>query len=480
MPIATASAETLRIAVSSAITTLDPHQASIVQTDLSAISELYTSLVIRGPDLKLLPALAESWRPADELTWEFKLKSGVTFPDGEPLDAAAVKWNIERLLDPATKSWVRTWYAPISQIDATSPTELRIKTTKPYPVLPDQLSMLFLLAPKWTASHNPTIEAMGTGPYDIAEYVAGDRLVLKAKPNYFGAKMTFDEVRIRMIPEAAVRVAALLTGEVDIAFDIPPSDVGRLNASGKAEADWAASNRAMVLKVNALKPPFEGHPELRQALNYAIDKQAIIQSLFEGHGVESNCQMLSPMYFGYNPDLKPYPYDPEKAKQLIKSANTPLPINIDIEVPLGRYLLSQDIGQIIAAQLQDVGFKANVREMEFAAWSNKYSANDLGSTAYLGQAWPTLDADGLLSLYDPSSPVSYWKDKPFGDALASARSTTDAAERLKFYKIATQRMCDQAPVVFLFSQPLVYATSKRIAWRVRGDDWIRAYDIDLK
>ena len=477
---ASALADTVNIALSAGLTTLDPQQATVVQTDLSVISHIYTPLVVRNADLSIIGVAATSWKALDDRTWDIKLRPGILFTNGKPLDAAVVKWNFDHLLDPNHKTRVKEWYSLIDHVDVVAPDEVKIVTSAPFPGLIAQLSMFFLMEPTWTAAHDPGREAMGSGPYQLAQYVPGERVVLTPNPHYFGPKAAHDQVIFRMISEPAVRVSALLSGELDLALDIPPTDIDRINKSSVAHAGWGESSRAMIIKLNSLKKPFADNLKLRQAMNYAIDRQGIIDAIYNGHGAMSKGQLLSPMYFGYNDKLQPYPYDPDKARQLIAQSGLPQPISFELQVPLGRYLLSQEIGQIIAAQLQDVGLDVKIKEMEYANWSNAYTRGDMGQASFLGQAWPTLDADGLLGLYLPTDPGAYWKDPAFADLVLKARSTVDKQKRIVYYQQATERMRDQAPVVFLFNQPLTYATSNKFSWKVRGDDWVRVDDLVAK
>ncbi|CAH1687422.1 Peptide/nickel transport system substrate-binding protein [Hyphomicrobiales bacterium] len=475
-----ASAETLTIALSSTVNTLDPTQAQVVGTDVSVATHLYSPLVARGPDGKLYGVLAESWQPEGDSAWLFNLKPGITFPGGEPLDAEAVKWNIDRIRNPETKSRNRSWFDPVSEVEVVSPTQVRIKTKGPYPTLPDQLSMIFFLSPEWMKTHNPATEAYGTGPYKLKQFVAGDRLILEPNDKAVLEKPTFDEVSMRVIPEASARVAGILAGEIDLAFDLPLEDVERIKKSGRADAGWVPSSRSMVVRMNTLKAPLAGNTKLRQALNYAVDKEGMVEALLGGLGTVSQCQILTPAYFGFNQDLKPYPYDPAKAKQLLKEAGVTTPLKIELEVPLNRYFMASEIGQIVAGQLQEVGVEATIKEMDFGAWVKTYAGRDMGQMALLGQAWPTLDADGMLGLYAAANPTAYFDDKPFDEALKAGRGTTDPAKRLEAYKTATARMCEEAPVIFLFAQPFTYGTSKKITWKARGDDWVRATDVVKK
>jgi peptide/nickel transport system substrate-binding protein len=470
-------AEQLTLVLPAAVQTLDPHMSSAVSTDLSLAEHVYSTLVFRNTAGELTGDLAESWKAVDDKTWEFKLRPGITFPDGEPLDAAAVKWNIERIMNPATQSRNRTLYAQISKVDVIDASTVHVVTAEPFPVLPAQMTMLFLMPPKWTQTHNPAVEASGTGPYEIVSYRSGDRIVLKARPGYYGNKPVFDDVTLRMIPENSVRVAALRAGEVDFARNIAPTDVEQIKAGGKATGGWTPSIRTMVVKMDTTKPPFN-NKMLREAVNYAIDRDAIIKGFYNGWSQVASCQILTDRYFGYNSDLKPVKYDPEKAMDLIAKSGVSNPTAV-FEVPVGQYLLGTEIAQIIAAQLQAVGFNIQFKESEYASWITRYTNNGIAPLTFMGHAWPTMDADGQLQLYAGDNKAGYWHDKTYDDALKAARSIVDPAERLKQYKIATQEMCSEAPTAALFSQPTIFGHSLRVKWSPRPDDWTLATDFTL-
>jgi peptide/nickel transport system substrate-binding protein len=403
----------------------------------------------------------------------------VKFANGEPLDAAAVKWNIDRVSDPKVNARIRAWFTLVQDVTEISPTEVEIKTTQPYPALIDQLSMFFLLPPKWTATNNPSNAVMASGPYELQEMVPGDRIVLQARQDYWGERPPFGSVTFRVIPDIGSRIAAVLAGEVDLVTGLPPAEIQRIQQSGRARAGSVQSSRSVFVKFNNLVPPLKDNVKFRQALNHAVDKNGIMEAIWSGVGSVSNCQVLTSDYFGYNPDLRPIVYDPDKARQLLKESGVPLnSVTLDFEVPLGVYLQAQEIAQSVAAQLEEVGVKTRMVEMEFGAFMNKYlRAANMGQLAYLSQAWPTLDADGLLTLFEAGNQYAYWDDQQFSKLLQEARLTTDRAKRAELYKQATARMCEQAPVLFLFVQPVTYGVSNRIEWKARGDDWVRAVDM---
>jgi peptide/nickel transport system substrate-binding protein len=474
---ALAQGKTLTIAVTNTVNTFDPHMTASVGTDLSVLSHIYPSLVLRGPDMKIAPALATEWVSVDDLTWRIKLRPDATFNNDEKIDAEAVKWNFDRVRDPAVNARISAWFSLISDVKVISPTELEIKTKSPFPALISQLSMFMLLPPKWAAEHKPATETTSGGPYMISSVKPGESITLDVNPKYWGTKADFDHVVVRVIPDAASRVAALLAGEVDFINAIPTTEVQRVKDSGAAQAGAVPSTRTVFIKFNTQKPPLN-NKLLRQALNYAVDKEGIVKAIFNDQAEIAYCQVMSKDYFGFNPALKPYAYDPDKATELLEKAGGPPAQPIELDVPTGVYLNGEEVVQAVASQLEEIGVKTRIVEMQFSAYMDKYlKTKDLGRLSLLSQAWPTIDADGLLTLFAPGNMYAYWDNQDFGKLLTEGRSTMDPAKREAAYKKATELMCDEAPALFLYTQPTTYGLSKRITWAARGDDWVRAFDM---
>lgn len=472
--------DSVTIAVSNAINTLDPHMTASVGTDLSVLSHIYPALVLRGPDLKLQPSLAQSWEMTDDHTWRFKLTPDAHFSNGEKLDAKAVKWNLDRVLDKKVGARIAGWFSLISEVQVIDDLTVDVKTSQPYPAFADQLSMFLLLPPEWAAQHNPAKETMPGGRYKIVENVPGDHITLEANENYWGDAPQINRVIFRTIPEIGSRVAALMAGEVDLVTGIPTTELERINGSGKASANAIDSIRMMLAKINHAKAPMENRA-FRQALNYAVDKQGIVDAIFDGKATIANCQLLSAPYVGYNPDLKPYPYDPDKARELLKESGINLSQQIELEVPTGTYLQGDEVTQVIASQLQDIGLNVKITEIEFGAFMDKQlRARDLAQLAVQGLAWPTIDADGMLTMFAPGNVYDYWNNAEFGKILDEARITTDKEKRNALYADATKLMCDEAASLFLYLMPTSYGVSNRIEWSARGDDWVRAFDMKIK
>jgi peptide/nickel transport system substrate-binding protein len=477
LPALAQETSSVTIALGVNVNTLDPHKTASVGSDLSVLSHIYPALLLRGPDMKLTPDVAKSWKQVNDLTWTFDLVDNAVFSDGEKIDADAVKWNLDRVRDPKVNARIKAWFNLVKEVKVLSPTKLEVDMSAPYPAFANQLSMFLLLPPKWAADHDPAKETLSGGPYTMTENVPGDHITLKANPKWWGDKPDYGTVTFRVIPETASRVAALMAGEVDLVTGIPVTEFKRINASANAKAGTVPSTRSAFIKFNTLKPPFD-NKTFRQALNYAVDKQGIVDAIFGGQAKVSTCQILTPDYFGYNPDLKPYPYDPDKAAALLKQSGVDLSQPIQMDVPTGVYLQGSEVAQAVADQLTQLGLNIKITEMDFGTYMNKYQKTmTLAPLSLLTQAWPTLDADGLLTLFAPGNSYAYWNDAEFGKALDQGRSTTDEAARLGFYKQATARMCEEAPALFLYVQPTTYGVSKKVAWQARGDDWVRAFDM---
>ncbi len=465
------------IALANDVATLDPHKTNTVATDLSVLGHIYPALTTRTPDLKLNPGLAQRWEAVSPTTWRFHLTQNARFANGEPLDAAAVAWNLNRVLNPDTGSRIRPWFQLVSSVDTPDAVTVDIHIREPFPALPAQLSMLFLLPPVWAQSHDPGRETLAGGPYQLVRHITDDRIELARNPGYFGPRPPFDTVEFRVIPSATGRVAALMAGEVDLITNYPGAEVERLKAAGFAQAGVTPGIRTVFLKLNTEIAPL-GDRRVRQALNYAIDKTALSRGLFGGQVQPLNGQLLTPAYFGYDPALAPYPYDPARARRLLAEAGVHGDQPIELQVPTDYTPQGEETAQVVADQLRAVGLNVHLRQLEPSYYMDRYvKAHDLGALSLLTYAWPTLDADGLLSLLRSDTPYAYYEDPWLDRALAEARQDVDIARRQDRYHAIARHLREEAPVVFLYVQPLTYAASPRVDWRVRGDDWIRAMDL---
>ncbi len=309
---------TITIAQPADATTMDPGRSTQVLT-VNYFHNLYDTLTRWDVGLKLQPALATAWKPAGETVWDVTLRSGVKFHDGTPFTAEDVKAVYERNLAPG-KTVVTAGFATIDKIEAVSPTLLRITTKKPDPLMPVRMAQMGgYIYPKRFATDDGAKELarkpIGTGAYKFVEWIKDDRLVMEAHREWWGwggKPPAVDRVVWKPIPDDFARLSALQGNEVDVVTNVPPDQMKIVRVL------TVPATRTVAMTMNAAHPPLSDK-RVRQALHYAMDVPAIIKNLYAGQGKPFSGG-LADTDFGYNPALKPYPYDPAKAKQLLAEA----------------------------------------------------------------------------------------------------------------------------------------------------------------
>lgn len=476
-----ASKDSITIGLSSNLTTLDPMNTGSIGTDMSVISSIYSSLVTRGPDLKIHPDLATEWSQPTPTTWRFTLRQGVTYSNGDPFDASVVEWNFQRLLDKNNSLRLTSFFSDVVGAKAIDASTVEITTKQPNPDLLNSLSFLYLLDPKWVPGNNPATSALGTGPYKLDAFNSGSDVKLSANPKYYGGAPKIKNATYKIVTNGSARTSGLITGELDVVSTggIVASDVDRLKKQDNLTVNTLESSGTLFVKFNTFKAPMD-KVEVRQALNYAIDKKAISDSVFKGTAPDSAGQLITPIYAGYNDSLTSYPYDPDKAKQLLADAGYPNGFTVELDTPTD-YYSGELVTQAIAEQLKAVGVTVKIETMPFSVYQDKHlKQRDLAPMAYITTAWPTLTGTGLMSLWETGNIYSYWNDKEFDTALAQARVTSDEKAQNEWYDKATARVRDQAPVLFLFRTPAITVTAQDVNWSGRPDTFVRPYDMSFR
>jgi peptide/nickel transport system substrate-binding protein len=300
---------------------------------------------------------------------------------------------------------------------------------------------------------------IGTGPFIFKEWAPGNRLVMARNDNYWGINPSLSEVTFRAIPDDASRVAALEKGEVHVALKIPPSDLPRLRTNSKIEIITSPSARTIYLGINCLKEPFTDK-RIRQALNYAVNKEAIAARVLDGAGRVSDAP-ISPVIFGYAP-IRSYEYSVEKAKALLAEAGFPEGFETTLHFSFGRYYKDASLATAVAADLLKVGVKAEVNMMDWDAYI-PFILKDQEEAEHrlyiLG--WSTLTGDADYGLYPlfysgewprKGTNASFFNNEKLDQLLDAARSTANSNERKKIYKEAMTLIMEEAPWIFLYSE----------------------------
>ncbi len=474
-------------AFSSDISTLDPQNHNI-RVNYIIGWHLYDNLVMRNQKtMKIEPHLAESWRVIDDYTWEFKLRRGIKFDNGEPFNAECVKFTIERGLDPKcpqrpTVSWIK-------EVKVIDDYTVRLITHKPYPVALERLANYQILPVKWVKEKGVdyiATNANGTGPYRLKEWKRGVHIILEAKENYWKGAPAIKTIVYRPIKEIATQISELLTGGIDIVRDIPPDQIPLVENSGIARISKAPTLRVVYLVFDADgragKSPVQ-NLKVRQAISHAIDVDTIIKTVMSGNATKT-AAVLNPQHFGYDKSLEnPYPYNPEKARQLLKEANFPFDQPLRLVTYTGSIQNPRALIEAVAGFLSKVGIKTNVNVYtDIGMWdrlSREGKQNDLSIHSW--GSGGVYDADALYYSYFRSGQAFCYGSSPEMDKwLDEARSTLDQNLRKKLYYQVGKYINDHALAVSFYAQHAILGINKRVIYEAPPDEFLRTFEARLK
>jgi len=461
-------------------TTLDPHMHAETTTS-NVVNQIFDRLLTRDAAMVLQPDLALSVTPLNDLTWEVKLREGVKFHNGEDFDAESVKFSIERIIDPATKSPQLPSLSAIDRVEIIDPHTVHIITKTPYPVLPGRLT-LAMVPPRYIREQGEQYFAehpVGTGPYTFVSWTKDEAIVLAANDAYWRGSPAIKQVTFRPIPENATRLAELQTGAVDLIVNVPPHQAADLDAGADTKVVKTPSGRFIFLQLAADSDGPLADPRVRQALNCAIDVPGIIDSILAGNGYRST-QPLTSLDFGFNPDLAGYAYNPERARQLLAEAGYPDGLTLDLDVPNGRYVMDKEVAQAVAGQLAAVGVDVNLNVNEWGMHISKILEHKMTGAFLIGWGTTLFDADAtLFPLFRSGQRNSYYGDPETDCLLDAGRATLDSAARADLYHAAAAQLVENAAAVFLYQQEDVYGIDRQLNWQPRPDELIFVYDMSF-
>jgi peptide/nickel transport system substrate-binding protein len=499
VPLAVEAASEGRVVIAQGVdpTTLDMmNQQEQPASNVGA--QMFESLLERGQDLKLTPALAaEMPKLVAPTTWEFKLRRGVKFHNGEDFNAESVKFSIERLANPANKLRGSTSFAPIDRVEIVDQYTVRIHTKKPWPVFLSHIALrqAAMYPPKEYAGKDAAAISrapIGTGPYKFVRWSKDEEIVMEAFPGYWGGAAKVKTVVFKPIPDDAVRVAALQNGEIDVAVNIPPHLAGIIGKHPKIFLSTAPSIRTIQLMIythqmDAQHKPTGPYPgptadkRVRQALAYAIDADEIIKGVLDGKGIRV-ATMLPSMHFGFDPKLQPLKSDPARTKKLLAEAGYAGGLEVVLHGPQGRYVRDKEVAEAVAGQLGKAGIHTTLKTFEFVNYlNNMVYVHKAGPIWLIGWGTPTLDAE---TVYGPlfKSPGIFvnWHHEEFNRMFDEAQGIMDEKKRREQYHRINRLWLEEIPAVPLYQQVDLYGVSKRLNWTARSDEVLQAFTMSLK
>ncbi|TCP04845.1 ABC transporter substrate-binding protein [Caldimonas thermodepolymerans] len=487
----TAMAKTLRVANQGDAMSMDPHSLN-ESLQLSFTANIYEPLVGRDKKLGLVPALATSWSQPSPTVWRFELRQGVKFHDGTPFTADDVVFTFQRAA--ADGSDMKSYVSQVKEVRKVSDHVVEIETQAPFPILPDVISQLYIMSKKWCeenkaerpvdrrkgVENTASFKANGTGPYRLKERQPNTRTVLVRNPDYWGQiEGNVDEVIFTPIGNDATRVAALLSGEIDVMEPVPLQDIGRLKASGNINVLQGPELRTIFLGMDQKrdellfsnvkgKNPFKDR-RVRQAFYQAIDIETIRTRVMRGAATPT-ALMVAPGIKGFAPELnKRYPYDPESAKKLLAEAGYPNGFEVAMNCPNDRYVNDGEICQAIAANLARIGVKINLQAETKVTYFPKILSRNT-SFYMLGWTPSTYDSHNVLTsiMATPNDAGQGqfnlgWYSNPKVDELTlKVQSETDQAKRDEMIREAFRIHHEDVGHIPLHQQALAWAAKKNI------------------
>jgi peptide/nickel transport system substrate-binding protein len=427
-------------------------------------------------DGKLNPRLAESWTFSPDLTeWTFKLRQGVKFHDGSPFSADDVVFTINRIKADNT-SPVRTFIRLVDSVAKVDDHTVRFKLTQPYGIFHRQISYVNQMSKTYfdkVGDQGYATKPVGTGPYKLVRWVKDDRMELEANPDYWRGVPAIKKATLRPIPSEASRTAALMSDEVDLVPALPPSAVDQLRANRDLDVNTAPSFRVIFIAFNVNKPPLD-NAKVREAIDVAIDRQAITDKLLRGLGKPTGI-MVPPMNIGYDPSFKPVAFDPQKAKKLVAESGydgTPIPI----QYPNNNIVMGNEVVQAIAGYMTAAGLKVEIKPMEFTAFFPIWLQSKIDGMYFFAFGSTQYHAESVLTTMYEQGSHAYKVDMEIDALLKKQRMITDPDEQTKVIAAAFRKSNENRYHLPLYDEMQAFAAKKSVGYSPWPDGFVRLYD----
>ncbi|MFP4456557.1 MAG: ABC transporter substrate-binding protein [Clostridia bacterium] len=449
--------------------------------------QIFDTLLKRNNDMELEPSVFTEWEMIDDLTWEFSIKEGIKFHNGDTLTTEDVKFSIDRIVNPDTKSTRRSHYSFIESINVLDSNKVSIKTKEPSPILLARLAALEVVPKNYIEevgnsefSQNP----IGSGPFKFDEWVKDERIVLKAFEDHWQGEPPIKEVIFKPVPEAASRVMALQAGEADLITNVPPHSAGELEEAQGVRVEEVPSSRVMFLTFTTSNETVK-HLKVRQAIELAVDSKSIVESLFSNKATVSS-QIISVFDLGYDEEVLVRESNIEKAKELLKEADAEN-ITLNLKSPSGRYTLDKEVAQAVAAQIGELGITVNLQFEDFNNYVSKIINGTMDADLWLiGWGNGTFDAGATLNqwLHTDNSTAYYSVDdntnNTVDNLIEEALVTLDDQKREDLYNQVIKQVVADTAFINLYQQNDIYGVIDELNWSARGDELIDLFNASWK
>ena len=436
----------------------------------SIVHSIYDAPIQFGPDGEVQPLAAETFSQVDPSTFELRLRRGLLFHDGSPVTSAAVTRGVQHMKE--SQSQVADLFAVVTAVEEIDELAVRIRCSEASAWLPAQMAVWLPLLPEGSTAETMTTAPVGSGPYRFEAYRSGSEISLVRNEDYTwpspkGAPLA-DRVVFRFVPEPATRVADLLSGAASIIAAVPSEQRDAIDSGGAQSVDAATLGSAWI-RIGTDVPPFDD-PRVRQALNYAVDAQAIVDALLGGQGNRLASLFPDERALGFDPALQPFAFDPDRARHLLSEAGVDDGFEAVLEFATTE---RQDVMEAIAAMLGEVGIGVTVRASDDATFNEQWA--DPAAPPLRFATWrPLYDPHTLLSLVFASEGFLSRHSNPRADELIrGAAAEADRAQRHARYQELGRVLADEPAAIYLWNLSSLYGVATSVAdWSPRGDEYI--------
>lgn len=480
-------------------TTLDPHYINAIP-EVNINRHIFQTLMTFNDDVELVPELAESYEAIDDLTWEFKIKEGYTFHNGEPVNAEAFAFAINRgqTFFENNEAVVGYQYSLLNldRVEVVDEYTLRIITNDPNPILPSHMAhnQTAAMPPIYYSETDPDElqrNPVGSGPYKFVEWIPEERVVIEAWDEFKDGAPAIDRIIWRPVPEAATRIAELESGNADIIVNVPPDLADSVDEAEGVHLDAVPGMRRIFIGIKQGRHPALADVRVRQALNYAFNCEGMMENLLAGRGECSAHIANAP---DQSPNVGSYPYDPEMALELLAEAGYTdsdgdgildmdgEKFSIIFDTPNGRYIKDRDIAQVIAADLQAIGIEVDLQVFDWSVYTQKTGQGGAGlNDLYLLGSGPGFNCQSDLALVEAESGSNRtgFSSEAYQEVWAELNSEFDPARRVELCNQLEEIAYEEAPLIFVWLQTDFYAASDRLNWSARPDERILLLDASV-
>jgi peptide/nickel transport system substrate-binding protein len=448
-------------------------------TGYSMHYHVHEPVIFRDENMELIPVLAESWEQIEPTTLQLNLRQGVMFTNGEELTSEAVKFSYEKVLDEGHGALWRGMIASISEIETPDDYTVLLHTPEPNRALLRNLTLVGIMTEDifdeiggdWATN------AIGTGPYKFVEFRPAERLILERNDDYWGDLAATRRLDIRVITETGTRVSALQTGEVLVVNNVPPDQVDRIEQDPDLEIMSTPTARIVYLGIRVDREPFDD-VRVRQAINYAVNAEEIVEGLFLGL-TDAADGPLAPMVYGAKNDFGVWPYDPDRARELLEEAGVSQGQRIVLGTPDGRYIQDRQVSEAVAGYLAEVGFDVDFRAAEFGEFQNEVLRGAESDYDLHLLAWGVINMEPDYQLrahfHSEWTSTRTGYGNPEVDELLdnAAASVDDDDQALEYLHAAQEIIWEECPWIWLYYQPEIHGVNTRVSgYTPRPDEYI--------